>query len=516
MKKVILILIILSLLAQGQSFALRLPLQFNEPGIPITMRCPTIMPYTQALYIIDYLFERYVNSDKTKTRLFVVIERDRKDTIVSIVSKEDDGTIKLWEKYKLIKGSSKAKGSKYSSGKWELFFVNVKAYVTGEEMRVANRHYRAIPRSHSIRLPSYLLKLSRNISSVLTEEKGDIIAKLFSRERDDRIIVWERLRLIQYEIMKKQKHYYIGTWKRIFNIEDYTISKEIPIAVSDLMLIPEATNKLYIPHYLMETYVNPDRVRTRLFAVLKRAKNHVNAKIISKGGGETVKEWGNHKFIPRKIRKKGIEFAGKWEFQWDNDLIQKMSTKSPRRKTLFYLELKRQLKMGNQIKDYYKRLGLSIYATTDEIKKAYRRLSMEFHPDKGNDPDAEVFKSVSKAYEVLKDTEKRESYKRLMRNRFTDTELKKLNNYLEQPENVGIIFHHDKNMNKRIFLVSRKVIAEAVGIDPDRIDWAIDKHNYQQNRNGKGYFTPFAFSPEKMLNGMNGVLETADVLRTDN
>ncbi|MBU1148175.1 MAG: DnaJ domain-containing protein [Candidatus Omnitrophica bacterium] len=172
--------------------------------------------------------------------------------------------------------------------------------------------------------------------------------------------------------------------------------------------------------------------------------------------------------------------------------------------------------MGNQIKDYYKRLGLSIYATTDEIKKAYRRLSMEFHPDKGNDPDAEVFKSVSKAYEVLKDTEKRESYKRLMRNRFTDTELKKLNNYLEQPENVGIIFHHDKNMNKRIFLVSRKVIAEAVGIDPDRIDWAIDKHNYQQNRNGKGYFTPFAFSPEKMLNGMNGVLETADVLRTDN
>lgn len=62
-------------------------------------------------------------------------------------------------------------------------------------------------------------------------------------------------------------------------------------------------------------------------------------------------------------------------------------------------------------KDYYKVLGVSRSATQDEIKKAYRRLALKFHPDKNRAPDAEdKFKEVSEAYEVLSDKNKRETF----------------------------------------------------------------------------------------------------------
>lgn len=58
--------------------------------------------------------------------------------------------------------------------------------------------------------------------------------------------------------------------------------------------------------------------------------------------------------------------------------------------------------------DYYKTLGVSKNATSDEIKKAYRRLALEHHPDKGGD-EAE-FKKVNEAYQVLSDPQKRVQY----------------------------------------------------------------------------------------------------------
>jgi curved DNA-binding protein len=66
-------------------------------------------------------------------------------------------------------------------------------------------------------------------------------------------------------------------------------------------------------------------------------------------------------------------------------------------------------------KDYYKILGVSKNASQDDIKKAYRKLAVKYHPDKNpNDKKAEErFKDISEANEVLKDPEKRKRYDEL-------------------------------------------------------------------------------------------------------
>jgi len=68
-----------------------------------------------------------------------------------------------------------------------------------------------------------------------------------------------------------------------------------------------------------------------------------------------------------------------------------------------------------EYKDYYKSLGVDRKASEDEIKKAYRKLALKYHPDHNpGDPQAEdKFKEINEAYQVLSDKEKRHHYDQL-------------------------------------------------------------------------------------------------------
>jgi len=68
-------------------------------------------------------------------------------------------------------------------------------------------------------------------------------------------------------------------------------------------------------------------------------------------------------------------------------------------------------------KDYYQTLGVAETATTDEIKKAFRRLAKQHHPDRnpGNPQAAEKFKEINEAHDALSDPDKRKKYDTLRR-----------------------------------------------------------------------------------------------------
>lgn len=65
-----------------------------------------------------------------------------------------------------------------------------------------------------------------------------------------------------------------------------------------------------------------------------------------------------------------------------------------------------------QLKDYYKTLEVTPLATQQEIKKSFRRLALQYHPDKneGDHLSEAIFKEIQEAWEVLSDPKKREEY----------------------------------------------------------------------------------------------------------
>jgi curved DNA-binding protein len=74
--------------------------------------------------------------------------------------------------------------------------------------------------------------------------------------------------------------------------------------------------------------------------------------------------------------------------------------------------------MAVAFRDYYEVLGVPRDADTEDIRRAYRKLARENHPDINKDPEAEDrFKEISEAYEVLRDEERRRQYDRVGRHR---------------------------------------------------------------------------------------------------
>jgi len=67
------------------------------------------------------------------------------------------------------------------------------------------------------------------------------------------------------------------------------------------------------------------------------------------------------------------------------------------------------------LKNYYFILGLNIYAQEHEIKQAYRKLALQYHPDRNSSKDAEaIFKEVNEAYEILGDSQRKFEYDQLL------------------------------------------------------------------------------------------------------
>ncbi len=72
-------------------------------------------------------------------------------------------------------------------------------------------------------------------------------------------------------------------------------------------------------------------------------------------------------------------------------------------------------------RDFYEILGVSKTASQDEIKKAYRKVAMQFHPDRnpGDKAAEEKFKEAAEAYEILSDADKKAQYDRFGHHAFS-------------------------------------------------------------------------------------------------
>ncbi len=100
------------------------------------------------------------------------------------------------------------------------------------------------------------------------------------------------------------------------------------------------------------------------------------------------------------------------------------------------------------MKDYYYILGLRQTASIEEVKKAYRKLSLKFHPDK-NDGDeffAERFKEIQEAYETLVDNSKRKTYDDLKNNISTNSGTN-FNPYIEYFKSIKSDFEYDEEVS---------------------------------------------------------------------
>ncbi|HEX6224874.1 MAG TPA: DnaJ domain-containing protein [Chryseolinea sp.] len=115
--------------------------------------------------------------------------------------------------------------------------------------------------------------------------------------------------------------------------------------------------------------------------------------------------------------------------------------------------------------DYYQTLGVNQAASQTEIKRAYRRLAVLYHPDKNRDPGAEnIFKKINEAYDVLGDPVKKSMYDLRFRSPFIDVQEER------QPRHRDPAYHstrpkvHRKSDRERLVEIMREYMPLAIRI----------------------------------------------------
>ena len=95
----------------------------------------------------------------------------------------------------------------------------------------------------------------------------------------------------------------------------------------------------------------------------------------------------------------------KYHSDWGDDYEELGSRKNTKEDKEF-----RDAAINNELPDHYKTLGVSKNATQEEIKKKFRELAKKTHPDKTKEDSEAEMAEINKAYEILSDSERKESY----------------------------------------------------------------------------------------------------------
>ena len=127
-------------------------------------------------------------------------------------------------------------------------------------------------------------------------------------------------------------------------------------------------------------------------------------------------------------------------------------------------------------RDYYEVLGVSKSASAAEIKKAYRKLSKQYHPDINKEPGAEdKFKEISEAYEVLSDDTKKAQYDQFGHAAFE----------VEQAK-VDLVASVEVSLDSQVVLMILEIFSQASLVEEDHV--VIQMLHVKE----KTYYTVFA------------------------